>query len=73
MLDVNNDPPEFTDEQLRAACQSVGEEARRAAFAVGRPVMILRNGRRILLFADGSEQDAGSAVMPSAINSGHTP
>ena len=56
MLDPIDDPPEFTREQLQRALRQVGEDARKAAFAVNRPVMILRDGRLVLQFADGSEK-----------------
>ena len=36
------DTPEFTDDQLRSALGQIGAEARCAAFAVGRPVMIVK-------------------------------
>lgn len=36
-----DDEPEFTPEQLDALLQQAGEQARRKAFAAGRPVMIL--------------------------------
>lgn len=58
------DLPEFTDEQLRAALRDVGEEARRAAFAAGRPVMVAREGWLVLLRPDGSEEVV-SRIPPS--------
>ena len=51
-----SDPPEFTDEELRAALKRVGDEARRAAFAAGRPVMVAKNARLVLLYPDGTEE-----------------
>jgi hypothetical protein len=54
-----DDEPEFTEEQLRAALKDVGEEARREAFAAGLPIIIAKDGRLVLLYADGSEEDAG--------------
>ena len=47
---------EFTEEQLRAALRRVGEEARREAFAAGRPVIILKGTALIALHADGTEE-----------------
>ena len=58
-----NDPIEFTEEQLHAALHRVGEEARRAAFAAGRPVMVAKNGWLVLQHADGREEIVG-AVHP---------
>jgi hypothetical protein len=47
---------EFTEEQLRAALRRVGREARRAAFAAGRPVIILKGTSLVALHADGTEE-----------------
>jgi hypothetical protein len=57
-----DDPPEFTDEQLQAALRRVGEDARREAFGLGRPVMIVRDGRLVLLYENGAERDAGEPL-----------
>ncbi|GEM_PF-2979261 len=59
MEDSNIDPPEFTDEQLRAVVKSVGEEARREAFSAGRSVMIARGASLVLLHPDGTEEVVG--------------
>jgi hypothetical protein len=56
MSETVHDPPEFTDDQLRAALKRVGEEARAQAFAAGRPVMVAQDGRLVLLYADGVHQ-----------------
>lgn len=56
----NDDPPEFTDEELNRALKDVGETARREAFAVGRPVMIARGKDLVLLYSDGREEIVGS-------------
>jgi hypothetical protein len=56
MQETNGDAPEFTDEQLRAALKRVGRDARQAAFAVGRPVIIIKGGAIVALHADGSEE-----------------
>lgn len=55
----DDDPLEFTYEELRAACRRVGETARREAFAHGLPVMVARKDRLILIYPDGHEEDAG--------------
>jgi hypothetical protein len=54
--DIEHDAQEFTNEQLQAALDRVGAEARRAAFAAGRPVVIYRNRALIALYPDGSER-----------------
>jgi hypothetical protein len=54
-----NDVPEFTDEQLRAAIKGIGKEARQAAFTAGRAVLVAKNSRMVLLYADGTEKDVG--------------
>jgi hypothetical protein len=59
MEDSNCDPPEFTEEQLRAVLKSVGAEARREAFSAGRSVMIARGASLILLHPDGTEEVVG--------------
>jgi hypothetical protein len=59
MEDSNIDPPEFTDEQLRAALKRVGEVARREAFSAGRSVMIARGASLVLLHPDGTEERVG--------------
>jgi hypothetical protein len=50
------DEPEFTDEQLRAAVKSVGRDARKAAFAAGRPVFIIKGTSLVALNPDGTEK-----------------
>ena len=42
MQENHLDEPEFTDDQLRAAVKGVGRDARKAAFAAGRPVFIIK-------------------------------
>jgi hypothetical protein len=44
---VVDDPPEFTDEQMREALRRMGEQARTQAFDAGLAVTIVRNGRVI--------------------------
>jgi hypothetical protein len=46
---------EFTDEQLRAALKRLGSDARRATFAAGRPVVIVKRGSLVAVYADGTE------------------
>jgi hypothetical protein len=58
------DEPEFTPEQLDALLRQAGEQARRKAFAAGRPVMILRKGLLVRQYADGREVIVGPARMP---------
>ena len=48
----DDDPLEFTYEELRAA--------RREAFAHGLPVMVARKDRLLLIYPDGREEDAGA-------------
>jgi hypothetical protein len=50
------EPPEFTDEQLRAALKRMGREARQLAFAAGRPIIILKGRSIVALHADGREE-----------------
>jgi hypothetical protein len=52
----HGDDVEFTDEQLRAALKGVGDEARREAFAAGRPVVFFKDNAIVALYADGSER-----------------
>jgi hypothetical protein len=54
--DNGSDGPEFTDEQLRAALERVGRNARAAAFAAGRPVVVIKNDSLVELYPDGSEK-----------------
>src|SRR5262249_48001617 len=56
MPDSRIDEPEFTDEQLRAALKRVGEDARRAAFAGGQPIFIVRDSSLIAVYEDGTER-----------------
>lgn len=56
MNDNDLDDRGFTDEQLQAALKSVGEEARRIAFAAGQPIVVLRKGVLLRLYADGREE-----------------
>lgn len=56
LVENDHDEPEFTDEQLRAALRRVGEDARREAFAAGRPVFIIKGTSLVALHADGTEE-----------------
>ena len=56
MPEDNSDGLEFTDEQLRAVLQRVGQDARRTAFAAGRPVFIVKGTSLVALHADGTEE-----------------
>jgi hypothetical protein len=56
MHESSNDAAEFTDEQLRAALKRVGKEARREAFAAGRPVIVVKGRSLVALYADGTEK-----------------
>lgn len=58
--EINEEHPDFP-KVLWAACKQVGEEARRKAFAAGLPVTILRDGKLIEQYADGSERVIGDA------------
>ena len=60
------DGVEFTDEQLRAALKRVGADARRATFAAGRPVVIIKDGSLVALYGDGTEKVIGP-VPESAV------
>ena len=53
-------PREFTDEQLERALKEVGNTARRNAFKVGRPVMILVGENLVLQYEDGREEIVGN-------------
>lgn len=57
MHDAIDDPREFTDEQMHAALRRMGEEARAKAFAIGRPIMIARDGKLFLHFSNGEEKE----------------
>jgi hypothetical protein len=59
MKESIQDPPEFTDDELRAVLKTVGENARRKAFAAGHSVMIARDGKLVLLHPDGTEEVVG--------------
>jgi hypothetical protein len=54
--EANFDPPEFTDEQLRKVLKRVGEEARRRAFAAGRPVTVLEGANLVHIWPDGRRE-----------------
>jgi hypothetical protein len=56
MQENGRDGVEFSDEQLRAALKRVGKDARQAAFAAGRPVVVVKNSLLVALFPDGTEQ-----------------
>ncbi len=56
MQECDNDAPEFTDEQLRAALKRVGRDARQEAFAAGRPIIIVKGRAIVALHPDGSEE-----------------
>ena len=56
MEEHSTDEEEFTDEQLRAALDRMGNEAKRKAFAAGLPVVILKGSDLIALHADGREE-----------------
>lgn len=62
----STDVPEFTDEQLREALKRVGSDARQAAFAAGRPILIVREGQLVEQHADGTERYLGPAQAPPA-------
>ncbi len=50
------DDREFTDEQLRAALERVGQTARQEAFQAGVPVIVLRDGKLVWIYPDGREE-----------------
>ena len=63
MNDSKCDSPEFTEDQLRAALKTVGEEARREAFSAGHSVMIIRGASLVLLNPDGTENVVGPMCL----------
>lgn len=63
MMDDDLQDPEFTDEQLRAVLKRVGSDARQAAFAAGRPIMIAKKSHLVLIYPDGAEEIV--APLPS--------
>lgn len=65
MLKILDDPPEFTDDEMRAVLKSMGEEARLKAFSVGRPVMVIENKQLVLLYPDGTREIIGPATPKS--------
>lgn len=56
MADELFDDLEFTEEQLHKVLRSVGEEARRSAFAKGQPVIFLKGRSIVALHPDGREE-----------------
>jgi hypothetical protein len=56
MQENPDDGPEFTEDQLRAALERVGRNARQTAFAAGRPVFFLRGRTVVALHPDGTEE-----------------
>lgn len=56
MPEDHDEDLEFTEEQLRRVLRSVGEEARRSAFAAGRPVIFIKDKAIVALHADGREE-----------------
>jgi hypothetical protein len=56
MQENTDEDREFTDEQMRAALRGVGEDARREAFAAGRPVFILKDSALVAVYSDGTEK-----------------
>lgn len=56
MPETKLDEPEFTDEQLRAALRRVGDDARRVAFAGGKPVFVVRGSLLVAVYEDGTER-----------------
>jgi hypothetical protein len=56
MPENNDDLPEFTDEQLRAALKRVGRDARQEAFAAGQPVFFVKGASIVALHPDGREE-----------------
>lgn len=62
MSETINDPPEFTDDELRAALKQAGADARNAVFAAGRPIMVAQDGLLVLLYPDGTRKVAGSVA-----------
>lgn len=56
MLSIDEDPREFTDDEMRAALQQMGDRARREAFAAGKPIVFLRGSHLVWLFPDGHEE-----------------
>ena len=68
MENATVDAPEFNDEELGRVLKEVGEQARREAFAVGRPVMTLKGKDLVLLYADGQEEVVGSIGLNTIAN-----
>lgn len=60
MFEIIDEPPEFTDDELRAALMEIGPEERRKAFDAGLPVMTIENGTFILTYPDGRKERAGN-------------
>jgi small GTP-binding protein len=53
--------PDFNGQALRKALPAIGREAREEAFRAGRPVIELKDGRPVWVYADGTER----AVEPA--------
>lgn len=70
MQEIIDDPPEFSDEQLRAALKRMGEEARQKTFSAGLPVMVIEDGKFILIFPDGSRKVTGYLETKSHVEKG---
>lgn len=71
MTQSKSEPPEFTDEQLRAALKRIGREARRQAFAAGRPVILVKGRSLVALHADGREEILEPFCQGSDANGAH--
>ena len=65
-----DDDREFTDEQLRAALKRVGQDAREATFAAGRPVVIAKGELLVALHADGTEEVIGPLTEANGSGAG---
>lgn len=52
------EPREFTDEELLAALERMGEEVEREAFAAGQPYVVMRGSDLVWIYPDGHEARA---------------
>ncbi len=50
-----DDSREFTDEELLAALERMGQEVEREAFAAGQPYVVMRGSDLVWIYPDGHE------------------
>ena len=61
-----DDAPEFVAEVLEPALKHMGEDACKASFAAGLPVVFIRGEALVALYGDGREEILGQADQDPA-------